>query len=817
MRWLAWFLAFGALLVAPSARAFLWPNAVERIAAALTQGDVEARRQAARRLTELPRAVAERLTLRALEDTDVEVRVSAAHAALGLGVEGASQSVTRWLTDSDRRLRLLGAELLSLEPQPRSISALGRALGDADADVRVAAAKALGASGLSDAVAPLLGHLDDATPSVRVAVVVALGRLRDPRSVVPLIGKIQDTRSDVRRAVVRALGQLGDARAGSALILSLRDGEPEVRAAALGSLPAVAAPDAVVAVTALLREETDVWVRTTAQRALGSMASTQDLGPVIDALGSEIEEEGQGAEQALVDAGDRARPALLACLEGRADRRVVAGCASALATIGGAEAAPALQAGLASGRLAAAAALRALGTLGDSRALAVVLEQLRAPDPEVRVAAIDAASELLDPATPDGRAVDPIVTRLRGLGLSISERMALIRLLGRTGSPRARPLLEELVREADDERVVQAAAEALGLLGPLGQDRVLLAALDSASPGVRWTAALALRRSASARSAAALLDRWERRGEQDRLAVATALGGALSKVVARPPHARLERLTAASRDGPRDALIEAWSRLSGAPPWLLRFAEASGSPADRAKVAEVLGGAVGAAPSLRRLLADPDGSVRAAAAWSLGSAGERSDLPRLVRALSDRDVAVAANAAAALGRLARRLGTASETALCEALEDPRTYVRANALASLSLLERSCDRGLLGRMLERDQSNHVRERLAALHWAAAAAGDREASLMLERCAEEDTSGRAAIACRTPSPSPSGKTFRVTVFVMTATASEPVARAPFALVCSDRLVRLGLADRRGAVFEPAAPAGPLRLEVPALLEE
>lgn len=818
MRRLAWLLAPSALLfIAPPARAYLWPNTVERIGAALTKGDVEARRRAARRLGELPRAVATRLALRALEDGDVEVRVSAAHAALGLGLPGASRSVTRWLSDSDRRLRLLGAELLLLEPVPRSIPALGRALGDADADVRVAAARALGASGLADAVAPLLGHLDDATPPVRSAVVAALGSLRDPRSVVPLIGKIQDTRPDVRRAVVRALGELGNARAGSALVLALRDNEPEVRAAALGALSAVAAPDAVVAVTALLREETNVAVRAAALGALGALGKTEELKPAVAALGADSEDERRAAEAALVAAGDRARPVLLGCLESLADRDTVAGCASALTVLGGSEVAPALQAALARGRLTAVAALGALGSLGDPRALAVVLEQLRASDPEVRVAAIDAASRLLDPAVPDGRAVDPIVTRLRALGLSIAERTALIRLLGRTGSARALPLLKELVVGADDERIVEAAAEALGLLGPLGQDRVLLSALDSPSPSVRWTAAVALSRSASAASAPALLDRWERRGEQDRLAVAMALGGALSKVVDAPPHARLERLTAASRDGARDALIEAWSRLPGAAPWLLRFAQRSGLVPDRAKVAETLGGAKGAAPSLRKLLLDRDANVRAAAAWSLGDAGERSDVERLIRALDDRDVTVAANAAGALGRLANRFGVGVDGTLCERLDDPRPYVRANALVSLRLVERSCEGGRIGYMLERDASSLVRERAAANLWVLAAKGDRESSLRLERCAAEDTSGRVAIACRTPPVAAKNSVFGVTVFVLTPTSSEPVARAPFALVRSDELVRLGLADRRGAVFEPAAPAGPLRLEVPVLVDE
>ena len=42
-----------------------------------------------------------------------------------------------------------------------------------------------------------------------------------------------------------------------------------------------------------------------------------------------------------------------------------------------------------------------------------------------------------------------------------------------------------------------------------------------------------------------------------------------------------------------------------------------------------------------------------------------------------------------------------------------------------------------------------------------------------------------------------------------------RAPFALVLPDGLMRLGVTDRRGALFEQAAPRGEVMLEVPAPL--
>jgi hypothetical protein len=187
----------------------------------------------------------------------------------------------------------------------------------------------------------------------------------------------------------------------------------------------------------------------------------------------------------------------------------------------------------------------------------------------------------------------------------------------------------------------------------------------------------------------------------------------------------------------------------------------------------------------------------------------------LVRAIDDRDVGVAANAAAALGRLGRRVGLRVDAPLCGRLDDARAYVRANALSALRWLGSTCDLSRLERQLERDASPLVREHAAELLWTSVAS-QPDVAFALERCAEQDPSGRVALACRAPRAVPARASFPVTLFVLPATASEPSPRAPFALVSSDQMIRLGLADRRGAVFEPAAPAGQLRLEVPTLVE-
>jgi hypothetical protein len=86
--------------------------------------------------------------------------------------------------------------------------------------------------------------------------------------------------------------------------------------------------------------------------------------------------------------------------------------------------------------------------------------------------------------------------------------------------------------------------------------------------------------------------------------------------------------------------------------------------------------------------------------------------------------------------------------------------------------------------------------------------------LQRCAAEDKNATVALRCSKPAAAPEG-TEDVGVFIVPDGRSAPAPRAPFALVRADGLLRLGTADRRGEIFEMAAPRGTIRLSVPAPL--
>ena len=131
----------------------------------------------------------------------------------------------------------------------------------------------MGSAGDEHAVAAreaLRPVLDDGRPDVRYAAALSLGELRDPSAVDRLILMLEDQAIMPRQAAAIALGKIGDGRATDALIRALDDGPPDVRFQATASLVEL---DGVRAVGPLIRalEDRDAEVRTSAAAGLGDL------------------------------------------------------------------------------------------------------------------------------------------------------------------------------------------------------------------------------------------------------------------------------------------------------------------------------------------------------------------------------------------------------------------------------------------------------------------------------------------------------------------------------------------------------------------
>ncbi len=821
--------------ITSDAQAFVWPNVPGRIAKALQSSDPVERRGAVKQARELPPELAEPLLRTALGDDDTEVRIGAAEGVSQLKLKGTGDIVIPWLSEKDPKLRLAACNVILVSPTPRAILALGRVLGDPSPAVRLAAAHALGASESPDAVSPLLGHLDDDAPEVRAEVATSLGKLADVRAVLPLVSKVRDGAPEVRKRVARALGSLGDARAVSALVLTLGDPNLDVRLESIRALGLLGSDDATAALMPLaagtsdgVTEATDLppteaslAVRQSALDALGRIGSAKAIGVLVEALERDRPDAMRmPARDALVRIGAPAVKALIAHLAGAPSPAGATGAALSLGTIGDPSALDPIVRAMQRGTLPVVAGLRALALLKAPASLPPVLELLDDGDAKVRRAAVAAARAVLDPRSPDGRAVEPIEDALES-ATDVEERLALIDLLGRTGAVRVAPVLVALAgKKSVSEK--RAAVSALGGLGASSADvdAALVKALDDENASVRSDAALALARVGRGELGAPLLSRLVDAAEQDR----GALGVALSGVMSRSSSNDLATRAAASVDGApdlaRDALIEGLGRMSAGGALSALVGLGKGDADDRRKVAEALAGQKSAGSALETFVKDADPSVRAAAVWSLAKVGDAKDVSTIAELVSDPDVSVAVNAAGGVGLLLERfpadktVATAAHDPLCHALGDTRSYVRANALTSLASGAITCDAGVVVGLLASDPSEVVRA--AAASDLRRNAADPVVKKALARCASDDHDAtvaevceRGAVAKATPAR------FDLGVFVVPDGKDAPVPRTAFSLVLPGGMVRTGLTDRRGAIFETAVPDGTVQLGVPAAL--
>ncbi len=821
-----------ALCASRNADALVWPDVADRVEHDLSAVDPATRRAAAHELRSLGPRTGGPLAVAALSDPDDEVRLAAADAAIRLRAAGATDAVAGWLNAPEVRIRRKACEVARALPSVRAIAPLARTLGDPDAEVRAEAAEALGRQMSTDAVAPLLGRLDDPTPAVRIQIMAALARLGDSRAVVPLVGKVEDSSPDVRQAVVRALGDLGDPRAASALVLALRDQNADVRRDALAALGRMHADDAVDAIAPFVADPAPP-LRLAALTALGRIATADAVRVLVGALGTG--DDGAGSlettpvREALVAAGKPVITPVRAALAEAPSPQAATSAAWILGALRAHEEAAAIVLAMRRGALPTAAALHALTGAGTSAEVPVVLEFVADRSPVVRAEALAAALALLDPRRPDGRAVEPLAAALRDARPNPLERARIATLLGRTGAPRASPLLVELTH-AQDPVLRLAAVDALGALGDAGptaasaatwskadrdrSDDALLEALASQDAAIRLHAAIALSESGTDRARDGLLARLDGGDEIDRAAVLTALGGVLARVPTETGITKLASVLEVAAGPERDAVIDALglAPLASAVGVLSQMAR-SEEPFDRRSAATMCAAHRGDATALalaRRLLADSDPSVRAQAAWSLGAIGDPSDIARLDAVSRGAAIEAAIDAIAGLARITARSRTpdAASRALCPRVSDPIAFVRANAIAGLALAGARCDDGSAERaVLANDPAEDVR---AAAALAIGRKPSVEDARALDRCARNDPSSAVAARCRArAATSPEGKTHPALIYVVPDGSDTPTPNTSYALSFADGTLRVGATDRRGAVFEPLAPEGEVRL--------
>ena len=394
------------------------PEAVEPLIAVFETGNSEAlRAEAARALGKLGDRRAVASLLQALKhpksgwkDREAAARIlDALHAAPTSGPDYAWYVVATYRSYS---FDDLGAD--AVEP-------LIAALLEKEKEIwsREQAAYALGRIGDSKAVEPLITVLGDKTapPMLRSKAAKALAKLADPRAVEPLITALADAK--IREDVAQALGCLGDARAVEPLIAVSEDKDQFVAEAAAEALEKLGDLRAVEPLIAMLKHKGRYAAEAAAQ-ALGELGDRRAVEPLIATL----------VEPRCIENND----------EAESDSEPVRIRMST------------------DDRSVAEAAAKALGRLGDRRAVEPLIAVVKDRGSSARGAAALALGELKDP-----RATGPLFEAIGELDgearralcrLGDSADVEIVLAMTRHSSPDAQLATICLLTMVDDPRVL---------------------------------------------------------------------------------------------------------------------------------------------------------------------------------------------------------------------------------------------------------------------------------------------------------------------------------------------------------------------------
>ena len=463
---------------------------LETLLAAMTSNEYGVSEIAAGGLGRIGDARALPALRKALKDSSGDTCSAAAIALATMGdreaVDDLLQAVARNDTGAIGAARAL-AEL----GDERAVQPLLRAMSTKHYRVPPAAAEALGRLGAPAAFDQLVQALEAESADLRVAAAEALGRLGDTRALEPLRHACRSVDWEMRQSAALGLGHLGDAHAVNILAGMLTDPTLRVCLAAVDSLSRLATPAAAEAL-APLADDADARVRATARSALNL---PEEPAPAPDP-----------APQAppALDPQDAARlkhDNVTQHIHELTQREpsVREEAAKALGTIGdGRAVAPLIRVLADEDWRVCEYAARALGGLQDRRAVQPLYLMLNHWKEEVVAAAISSLGDIRD-----AQAFDPLSRMMRHSSRDI--RRAAAGAIGKLQDARAVDLLLPMMCDEEDELVRQSAAESLGHCGHERALAPLLEALESWEEYRTWAVLRALGELGDLRAGPAIL------------------------------------------------------------------------------------------------------------------------------------------------------------------------------------------------------------------------------------------------------------------------------------------------------------------------
>lgn len=448
----------------------------------LSSDDIEIRQAAVTALARIGDPASVPALIKALADP--ELTVEAAGALSKVGAPEAYEPLLQLLGHDRAAVRQAAIGAINSLGDARTPKDMKKLLFQSNPHVRESAVRIAGYFGYPECAADLLDRIHDVSENVRRAAVENLAHLQDERIFDALTRAAHDESPKIRSAAIRSLGYVEDANVLPELLRALSDEDAWVRYYAARSLGQLQIPEGIDALTSALRHDKASQVRIAAADALGAIggsrvvsvlaplaeADDRDLArAALNALGAVAHPNALQPISALLRSSDPTRrldaiqavarrrdreavEALRSMAADDSDLKVVAAALDALAAMSTRDSIATLL------HLAAIRTLRdqvvdALGNL-DAGHIEYIAVGLREPEAEVRRATVDVLSRMRHPKA----------SELLGEALEDQEpqiRLGAVLALKRLGNHMLDRRLAHLVRNDPDSGVREAAAKAL--------------------------------------------------------------------------------------------------------------------------------------------------------------------------------------------------------------------------------------------------------------------------------------------------------------------------------------------------------------------
>ncbi len=348
------------------------------------------------------------------------------HIETILAARGASippRKLVSSLIEINKESRPIVFRLLESHARPEMAGSLLDMLRHEDWWVRLHALKVLSQLPSEESIKGAIAMLKDSSRNVRLEAVEALGRLEARVAIPELCQALRDTNLKVQSAAIDVLVKFNDVAAVAHLLDVLKDEAEQARRGAVEVLNAVATTAAIKDLVLAL-QDADWWVQARAADALGTLGGPRVVEAVLGLMDHPDCHVRRYAIEILNSIPDpRAAHRLIQALDDP-DWWVRERAIDALAKTGDAQAVEPLIRLLQSDARAAPLCARALGALGDPRAIEALSLAAAASDGETRKAGIEALHNLARAALPDDarRCVEEILSQVGGRRGTIAPR-----------------------------------------------------------------------------------------------------------------------------------------------------------------------------------------------------------------------------------------------------------------------------------------------------------------------------------------------------------------------------------------------------------